>query len=88
MLRTRTTRITFRRHIFKACGMYKCQMCERRYQRTHTSEWTENPFHKWEGRQRELDQEVKDRLVAALNNERCNRCRIANAPRVIEWTAT
>jgi hypothetical protein len=78
-------RITFRTHRFKARGLYKCEACGRRYQRTRTDFWSENPFHQWQDRQLELNAACKTKIHTALHTEECSRCHVANVPRVIEW---
>lgn len=81
----RTVKVSFRRHVFKGRGLYKCQTCGRRYQRTVMHDWTENPFHEWQGREAELNKKAKDAIVAKLNEEKCSRCDVGNVPNVIEW---
>lgn len=73
------TRYTFRRHIISRKGFYKCP-CGHRYSRSRSTEWTENPFHVWQGREAELTAKCKleaDEMLVAMQ---CPKCEAVNNP--------
>jgi hypothetical protein len=80
-----TTRVTFIEHITKMRGSYKCA-CGARFQRTQAEGWTENPFHQWQGRERELDKEKADKAREKLATQECPKCdATVAATKVIPW---
>lgn len=58
-------------HTTRLTAKYKCSACGRRYQRTSSSYWTENPFNNWQGHEEEKDKECLAKVTADLAESIC-----------------
>lgn len=64
---------SFREHNFKRVGKYKCSQGHH-FQRTAKTYWTENPFHKWQGKEAELNAQKIAELTERLKTAECPKC--------------
>lgn len=82
----RVTPRKWARRITKKRGHYLCARCDKKYVRTATAEWAENPYHNWVGRTKELSQKCEREAIRKLQDEPCPECETENDPYKMDLT--